>query len=145
VQALREIRSATEAAVGVHRADAAMISLPVDVELQEGQVIRFGESSLTVLHTPGHTPGSTCFLVDGHLISGDTLFPGGPGKTGSPQAFRQIVASIESKIYPLPNDTLVHPGHGGGTTVGASREEYAVFKRRRRAHEPYGDVLWKSS
>lgn len=145
VQALREVRAATNALVAIHPADAAMIHSPVDVELQDGQVISFGQSTLTVLHTPGHTPGSVCFLIGGDLIAGDTLFPGGPGKTASPQAFRQIVEGIESKIYTLPDETLIHPGHGEGTTVGKSREEYGVFKRQRREREPYGDVLWKSS
>jgi len=122
-----------------------MIPSPADVELGDGDVIAFGQSSLTVLHTPGHTPGSVCFLIGGHLVAGDTLFTGGPGRTGSRQSFRQIVQSIESKIYTLPDGTLVHPGHGDGTTVGASKEEYSVFKRRRREREPYGDVLWESS
>ncbi len=145
VQALREVRKATGAPVGIHPADAPMISVPVDVELSDGQTITFGESSLKVLHTPGHTPGSVCFLANGHLIAGDTLFPGGPGKTGSQRAFRQIVESIESKIYTLPDETAIHPGHGAGTSVGASKEEFSVFKARWRGRELYGDVLWHSA
>ncbi len=145
VQALREVRKATGAPVGIHPADAPMISVPVDVELSDGQTITFGESSLKVLHTPGHTPGSVCFLANGHLIAGDTLFPGGPGKTGSQRAFRQIVESIESKIYTLPDETAIHSGHGAGTSVGASKEEFSVFKARWRGRELYGDVLWHSA
>ena len=82
-------------------------------------MIEFGDREATVIHTPGHTPGGTCFLVGQHLISGDTLFPGGPGNTwGDKQAFAQIIGSIERKLFTLPDDTYVYPGHGKDTTIG---------------------------
>ncbi|MCA1707795.1 MAG: MBL fold metallo-hydrolase, partial [Actinobacteria bacterium] len=72
-----------------------------------------------VLHTPGHTPGGVCLLVGKHLISGDTLFPGGPGNTWKDEAaFRTIIDSIQKSLLVLPDDTHVYPGHGDDTTIG---------------------------
>jgi len=95
-----------------------------------------------VLHTPGHTPGSLCFRVGRYLISGDTIFPGGPGRTSSPDDFKQIVKSITEKIFVLPDDTQIYPGHGNSTVLKNEKEEFAVFTSR--PHEPNlcGEVLW---
>ena len=73
------------------------------------------------------------------------MFPGGPGKTGSPDSLRQIIESITGKIYVLPDDTEIYPGHGDSTTVKQSKEEFAVFSSR--PHDPglFGDVLWLTS
>jgi glyoxylase-like metal-dependent hydrolase (beta-lactamase superfamily II) len=86
-----------------------------------------------------------CFLTGKYLISGDTLFPGGPGKTGSPGNLEQIIESIKGKILPLPDDTYVYPGHGDSTVLRKEKEEFAVFSSR--PHDPNlcGDVLWLSS
>jgi len=98
-----------------------------------------------VLHTPGHTPGSLCFLVGCYLISGDTIFPGGPGRTGSPDDFKQIINSITEKILVLPDDTQIYPGHGNSAVLKNEKEEFAVFCSR--PHEPNlcGEVLWLST
>jgi len=95
-----------------------------------------------VLHTPGHTPGSLCFRVGRYLISGDTIFPGGPGRTSSPDDFKQIIKSITEKIFVLPDDTQIYPGHGNSTVLKNEKEEFAVFASR--PHEPNlcGEVLW---
>ena len=98
-----------------------------------------------VIHTPGHTPGSCCFLVGRHLISGDTLFPGGPGRTSGPQELQQTIASITGSLYTLPDDTIVLPGHGDDTTIGRSRQEYDVFTSRSHPADLHGDVLWESA
>jgi glyoxylase-like metal-dependent hydrolase (beta-lactamase superfamily II) len=117
VQALPDIRKHFAAPVFAHGGDSYPI--PIDQEVEDGDVIEFGEREATVIHTPGHTPGGTCFLVGKHLISGDTLFPGGPGNTwGDKQAFTQIIGSIERKLFTLPDDTYVYPGHGKDTTIG---------------------------
>jgi glyoxylase-like metal-dependent hydrolase (beta-lactamase superfamily II) len=98
-----------------------------------------------VLHTPGHTPGSICLLANGALLSGDTLFPGGPGYSRDHAALAQEILSITGRLYRLPDDTLVLPGHGEGTTIGVSRAEHAAFAARDHPDDLHGDVLWASS
>jgi hydroxyacylglutathione hydrolase len=115
----------------------------IDRPLADGEQISVGGNSVTVIHTPGHTPGSCCFLIGRYLISGDTLFPGGPGHTNSPQELQQTIASINERLYTLPDDTLVLPGHGQGTTIGRSREEYAAFAARPQRPDLQGDVTWE--
>jgi hydroxyacylglutathione hydrolase len=143
LSAFAGVRSQLQAPVAAHPLDA--LPSPPDILLNDGDTISFGDISLKVLHTPGHTPGSLCFYTDRYLISGDTLFPGGPGKTGSPAALKQIIESISNKILPLPDDTRVFSGHGDPTVLKKEKEEIAVFKSR--GHDPAlcGDVLWLSS
>ncbi|GAC1401486.1 MAG: hypothetical protein NVSMB65_18970 [Chloroflexota bacterium] len=77
---------------------------------------------LRALHTPGHTAGSLCFYAGGVLLSGDTLFPGGPGATrGDAQRFGQIVGAIRDRLFVLPDETVVRPGHGEDTTIGREK------------------------
>ena len=113
--------------------------------LTDGEAITFGNIRLAVMHTPGHTPGSLCFFTEGYLISGDTLFPDGPGKTGSPSDFRQIVESLKNKIFVLPDDTQVFAGHGDHTVLGKEKQAFMAFSAR--PHDPNlcGDVLWSKS
>jgi len=99
---------------------------------------------LTVIHTPGHTPGSLCFLTGKYLISGDTIFPGGPGKTDTPDDFKQIVKSISEKVFVLPDDVLVYPGHGDSTVLKKEKEEFAIFSSRPQAPDLCGHVSWLS-
>lgn len=101
-----------------------------------------GAATVRVIHTPGHTPGSICFHVGGALLTGDTLFPGGPGRTGSAEALQQEIESITSRLYPLADETTVLPGHGDPTTIGASKAEYEVFVSRDHPADLHGDVLW---
>ena len=122
VDALAELHRRYPAPVAVHAADAASLPVPPALTLNDGRQIHFGGSSLLVLHTPGHTPGSVCFYAPGTLFSGDTLFPGGPGNTrGNPERFTQIIGHIRDKLFVLPNETVVLPGHGAGTTIGAEK------------------------
>lgn len=96
-----------------------------DEALHDGQTIEFGDEVLRVIHTPGHTPGGCCFLVGNVLVSGDTLFPNGPGNTsfaGGDE--RAIMCSIRNKLMVLPDQTMVYPGHGPRTTIGKERELY---------------------
>ncbi len=141
--AIDALKRATGAPVLCHPADAERYAGKVDGHLADGQELAVGAIRVRVLHTPGHTPGSVCFLVDGHLISGDTLFPGGPGRSDTPDALRQEIASIVEKLLPLPEDTRVHPGHGDGTTIGAARREYAIFASREHPADLCGDVTWE--
>jgi glyoxylase-like metal-dependent hydrolase (beta-lactamase superfamily II) len=128
--------------LAAHPADSSNITPPPEILLSDGDVIRLGELEFTVLHTPGHTPGSLCFKVGRYLISGDTIFPGGPGKTGSPDDFRQIVRSITERIFILPDDTQIHPGHGDSTVLKKEKDGFAVFASRPHADDLHGDVLW---
>ena len=109
---LVELKSALQVPVAAHPADAEELPLEPDLFLNDGDAISMGAIELRVLHTPGHTPGSLCFLAGSYLIAGDTLFPGGPGKTLSPKNFRQIINSITKKIFELADATQVYPGHG---------------------------------
>ena len=95
-----------------------------DVFLDDKEVVEVGRVRLDAIHTPGHTEGSICFKVAGSpiLFSGDTLFPGGPGNTTFEGGdFATIIQSIDSKLFTLPPDTIVLPGHGDDTTVGTER------------------------
>jgi glyoxylase-like metal-dependent hydrolase (beta-lactamase superfamily II) len=119
IQAVPAVRDAGYR-VGITAEDAAMLPSYDDV-LQDDTVIQVGRLRLHTIHTPGHTPGSMCFRVEGSpiLFSGDTLFPGGPGNTKYEGGdFPTIIHSIEDRIFaPLPGDTIVLPGHGARTTI----------------------------
>jgi len=143
--ALSELHSKLKLPLAAHAADSTGLPSPPEVLLTDGDIVSFGEVKLEVLHTPGHTPGSLCFKIGKSLISGDTLFPGGPGKTRSPADLSQIIKSISGKIFVLSDDTEVFPGHGDATTLKKGKDEFAVFSSR--AHDPNlcGDVLWLSS
>ena len=139
------VKAATGAPVLCHPAERLMPAGKIDRALADGDRLKVGRNSVEVIHTPGHTPGSCCFLAGHYLISGDTLFPGGPGHSDSPQELRQAIASITERLYTLPDDTLVLPGHGEGTTIGLSREEYAAFASREHPPDLCGDVTWESA
>ena len=107
-------------AIGID--DAAQLSVEPDMLIVDQQTFSFGPQSLMAIHTPGHTPGSTCLLYRQHLFTGDTLFPGGPGNTQhDPVRFERIVSSIRERLFTLPDDTNVYPGHGRDTTIGRER------------------------
>jgi len=145
IGALSELRSKLGVPIAAHAADAnSLPSLP-EMLLNDGDTIPFGNIKLEVLHTPGHTLGSLCFRVGRYLISGDTIFPGGSGKTRSPDNFRQIIKSITDKILVLPDDTQIYPGHGEATILNKEKDEFAVFSSRPHAPNLCGDVLWLSS
>ena len=137
-----EITGAVQVPVGIGTDDADGLPSPPQIDLKDGMVIKFGNQEMTVLDTPGHTEGATCFLIGKHLFSGDTLFPGGPGKTRSPEALQQVIDSITKKLLVLPDDTAVYPGHGDDTTIGKAREEYQVFASKPRDPALFGDVAW---
>ncbi len=139
------IRSELGAPVGVHAAEADNLPTPPDFLLADGDTVNAGTVSLSVLHTPGHTPGGVCFLTGKHLFSGDTLFPGGPGNTRTNQALQQLIESICNKLLVLPGETVVYPGHGDGTSIGKAEKEYADFASRPHSPELCGDVQWLSS
>lgn len=129
VQALPDLKERLGVPVHAHPGDDYPVT--VDNQLSDGDVLGFGGCEANVLHTPGHTPGGICLLVGRHLISGDTLFPGGPGNTwGDPDAFAEIIRSVEAKLFSLPDDTAVYPGHGDDTTIGAEKPHLQEWKER---------------
>jgi glyoxylase-like metal-dependent hydrolase (beta-lactamase superfamily II) len=122
IQAVPAIRDAGYE-VGVTAEDAEMLD-SYDYLLEDESVIEVGRLRLHTLLTPGHTPGSMCFRLEGSpvLFSGDTLFPGGPGNTKFGGDFPTIIRSIDERLFgPLDPDTIVLPGHGDDTTIGAER------------------------
>jgi hydroxyacylglutathione hydrolase len=140
------VKSVTAAPAYCHEGDRAPYAAKVDGTLAHGEEVRIGETAVRVLHTPGHTPGSICLSFETAsgpaLISGDTLFPGGPGRSDSPEALREMVASIKATLMPLPDTTHVYPGHGDDTTIGAARAEIAGFDARDHPADLHGDVTW---
>lgn len=142
VGALAELKSSLDIPVAAHASDAKGLPLSPDKMLEDGEIINVGEIALKVIHTPGHTPGSVGFLTGRYFLSGDTLFPGGPGKTRSPEVFGQILETLTNKVFILPDETEVHPGHGDPTTLGKERPAFESFIAR--GYDPHlcGDVLW---
>ncbi|MGH9117044.1 MAG: MBL fold metallo-hydrolase [Acidimicrobiales bacterium] len=122
IQAVPAVRAAGYP-VHVHADDAGRLP-GHDGLIADGDEIEAGQLRLLAIHTPGHTPGSVCFRLDGApvLFSGDTLFPGGPGATTFPGGdFPTIIASIEHKLFTLEPEVVVMPGHGADTTIGTER------------------------
>jgi glyoxylase-like metal-dependent hydrolase (beta-lactamase superfamily II) len=124
IQAIPAMREAGYE-VAVTELDAPRLGdLGYDMFLDDAEVIEVGRLRLHAIHTPGHTEGSICFQLDGApvLFSGDTLFPGGPGNTSFEGGdFTTIIQSIDSRLFTLPPDTMVLPGHGDDTTIGTER------------------------
>jgi glyoxylase-like metal-dependent hydrolase (beta-lactamase superfamily II) len=135
-QALAEVVEVTGAPTMAHAADAPSIPVPTDVILVDNDVVRCGDSSLRVIHLVGHTPGSIALLYEDpvghpHLFTGDCLFPGGVGKTWSPDDFTSLLNDVVAKVFDvLPDDTWIYPGHGDDTTLGAERPHIAQWRER---------------
>jgi glyoxylase-like metal-dependent hydrolase (beta-lactamase superfamily II) len=130
LQALTEMKRATGAPVAIHPKDAHNLPEPPDRFIEDGDIFEFGSSSVRAIYTPGHTAGSISLVSDGILLSGDTLFPGGPGNTKRPGGdFAAVIASVE-KLLSLPDDTQVYPGHGKSTTIGAEKPHLQEWKDR---------------
>lgn len=133
--ALEEVVADTGARSLVHAADAD--GLPIASEpLADGDRIRVGNRRLDVIHIVGHTPGSIALLyrddTDGtHLFTGDSLFPGGPGRTTNPVEFGQVMGDLEAKVFgQLPDETWFYPGHGKDSTLGAERPALPEWRAR---------------
>ena len=104
-----------------------------DREINDGDTFEIAGTTLTALHTPGHSPGSTCFYVAelGTLFSGDTLFNGGPGATGrSYSSFETIIESIRERLFTLPAVTVVNTGHGDTTSIGSEAPNIEEWIKR---------------
>lgn len=138
IGALDPVQKALAVPFLMHPADVEIAGRAPDEPLDDGEIV-FGEVALHTIHTPGHTPGSVCFVFEPsepgevHVIfSGDTLFPGGPGATRwEYSSFGSIMDSLEQRIFPrLPDEAIVHPGHGASTTIGAERPHLGEWRAR---------------
>lgn len=142
---MTSLRARLKAPLGCHIADSTQLKTPPEIILNEGDTIPFGALFIDVIHTPGHTPGSLCFKVGKYMFVGDTLFPGGPGRTETPEDFKRILESIQYRIFRRRDDTIVYPGHGDPTTIKKSKDEFAAFNARPHRDDLYGDVTWAGS
>lgn len=127
--------AATGIQIWGHGDDAPLFPAPVDRALADGDVLAVGGLEVEVLHLPGHTAGSLCFLVQGatrtYLVTGDTLFPGGHGRTETPADHERIMDGLEAQVFArLEDGTLVLPGHGDDTTLGKERPHLAEWRAR---------------
>ena len=144
IGSFRELKKTLKVPMVVHPADADQLPEPPDQHFQHEGTFSFGTITFKTIHVPGHTPGGTSLLWGKHLFSGDTLFPNGPGRTTSPENFRQLVDSLGERIFVLSDDTNVYPGHGAETVLGNEKKEYEVFKQRSHPADLHGNVLWLS-
>jgi glyoxylase-like metal-dependent hydrolase (beta-lactamase superfamily II) len=136
-QALQAVKDATGAVTVAHPIDAPGIPVPTDEFVEDGGTVQFGDTTLTVTHLVGHTPGSIALTLDAdgpapHLFTGDCLFPGGVGNTQKdPQRFATLYEDVVTKLFGrLPDPTWVYPGHGTDTTLGAERPHLAEWRER---------------
>jgi hydroxyacylglutathione hydrolase len=140
IAALYDIQEKTGAEVAIHIEDADFLEgrgshssqfgisyhtpHPPDRLLREGDIIEVGHLAFKVMHTPGHTPGGICLLSEDRVFTGDTLFRRGIGTTIMPGTSRRLlIESIQQRLMALPDDTIVYPGHGRETTIGAERRD----------------------
>jgi glyoxylase-like metal-dependent hydrolase (beta-lactamase superfamily II) len=131
LQALDEVQDALGVPWYLHRADIAIAGRSPDELLFHGQEHIVGNTALHTVHTPGHTPGSVSFVLEPVVFSGDTLFPGGPGATRWDYSdFGQIMDSIETHLFTLPEPTVVYPGHGAATTIEREKPHAAAWRAR---------------
>lgn len=137
IRAAREAAQLLDAPLYLNPADRmlwdAVHNEAPDAEIADGDVFSVAGVDLTAIHTPGHSPGSTCFYAPslGVVFTGDTLFQGGPGATGrSYSSFDTIVESIREKLFALPAETTVHTGHGGSTSIAEEAPHLEEWIRR---------------
>jgi len=134
--ALADVANATGASTYAHPADAVDIDVPTTHPVLDGQTVSVGSAVLTVIHLVGHTPGSIALLYDDptgppHVFTGDSLFPGGVGRTTSPEAFRSLFNAVNEKLFSvLPDETWIYPGHGDDTSLGTERPNLPAWDER---------------
>jgi glyoxylase-like metal-dependent hydrolase (beta-lactamase superfamily II) len=130
-EALDALKKQIKAPSAIGELDQGMLESSPESVIVDRQTLPFGKSALTAIHTPGHTPGSTCFTVGNLLFSGDTLFPGGVGNTKNQTGhFYTIIRSVEYRLLSLPEDTIIYPGHGDPSTIGAEKPSLPAWKER---------------
>ncbi|UJC79006.1 MBL fold metallo-hydrolase [Rhodococcus erythropolis] len=134
--ALQDVHAATKVPTAAHPLDAEVLPVTPDILLEDGHKVTVGNLSLDVIHLSGHTPGSIALALiepggQVHLFTGDSLFPGGVGKTADPEKFTSLLDDVENKLFGRYDDaTVVYPGHGKDTTLGAERPHLAEWRER---------------
>jgi hydroxyacylglutathione hydrolase len=123
-----ELKQLAGGETGLHSADAKQFLRSADRYLVDGDELKFGEFTLTVLHTPGHTPGSLCFVVANHAFVGDTILAGGIGKQTPETDLRRQMMSIGTKLLRLPMSTALYPGHGPATSLERELAQNPIFR-----------------
>ena len=135
-QALGAVAGSNGANTIAHELDAGPLPVPPDQFVEHGDVVKVGEVALEIIHLRGHTPGSIALLYRdpagvGHLFTGDSLFPGGPGKTADPEKFGSLMDDLEARVFgELADDTWFYPGHGDDSTLGDQRPHLAEWRAR---------------
>jgi len=124
-----ELKRITKAPLFIHPLDTPGLNFRPDGHLYEGQEIPLGKYTISVIHTPGHSPGGVCFHASGAIFTGDTLFAGSVGRTDFAGGdHQQLVKGVIKKIFPLGDDLRVYPGHGPATTIGRERLTNPFFR-----------------
>ena len=124
-----ELRDITNAPVLIHEMDSPSLGFTPDENLTDGQVFNVGSYRISVIHTPGHSPGGVCFYAPGAVFTGDTLFAGSIGRTDFPGGdHNRLIQGVIKKIFPLGDDIRVYPGHGPGSTIGNERLTNPFFR-----------------
>ena len=123
------LRKITKAPLWIHPYDAPALDFRPDGHLSDGQEISLGTFKVSVIHTPGHSPGGVCFYAPGAVFTGDTLFAGSVGRTDFPGGdHNQLVQGVMKKIFPLGDELRVYPGHGPRSTIGRERMTNPFFR-----------------
>lgn len=123
---------------GLEQQTGLTVDTTADRLFSDGKPILLGDAEIRVLHTPGHTPGSCCFLVDGHLFTGDTLFVGDVGRTDlKGGSLDQLIQSIETRILNLPDDTCIWPGHDYNIDASIPQGQAPTTLGREKKENPY--------
>jgi glyoxylase-like metal-dependent hydrolase (beta-lactamase superfamily II) len=123
-----DLKAITGGETGIHSADAKQFLRSADRYLLDGDELDFGEFKLSVLHTPGHTPGSVCFVVANHAFVGDTILAGGIGRQMPETDIRRQMMSIGTKLVRLPPSTALYPGHGPATSLEREMAQNPIFR-----------------
>ena len=135
-RALAGVLEATGARSAAGRDDAPHLPVAPDVVLDHGDTVTVGATTLDVVHLRGHTPGSVALVLRGqdgstHAFTGDSLFPGGPGRTTRPEDFTSLMDDLEERVFRvIPESTWVYPGHGRDTTLRAERPHLEEWRER---------------
>ncbi|MFI6315893.1 MBL fold metallo-hydrolase [Nonomuraea sp. NPDC050556] len=131
-QALEQVAKVTGAQTIAHPLDAPALPVTPSRTVEHGDTIAVGEIDLEVIHLRGHTPGSIALHYDGHLFTGDSLFPGGVGNTQKdPERFTQLYTDVVERLFDaLPDETWFYPGHGKDSTLGTERPSLPEWKAR---------------
>jgi glyoxylase-like metal-dependent hydrolase (beta-lactamase superfamily II) len=123
-----DVKAVTGGETGIHTADAKQFLRSADKYLFDGDELEFGDLKLQVLHTPGHTPGSVCFVVANHAFVGDTILAGGIGRQMPETDLRRQMMSIGTKLLRLPPATALYPGHGPATSLERELAQNPIFR-----------------